>query len=120
MVPWPRTIEQVNRLFFPCVDQSRGRLYSLLGQEVEREMTARNREQFGFRVVDSPRIPDRISKPRKELPALMATLIAGFTFCIYYVARDRRKHLVHYMHYMKGVHKLQRIKDPIMGLFCET
>lgn len=30
------------------------RLYSLLSQEVEREMMARNREQFGFRVIDSP------------------------------------------------------------------
>ena len=37
---------------------NRDRLYSLLGQEVEREMMARNREQFGFRVIDSPRVPD--------------------------------------------------------------
>ncbi len=33
---------------------NRDQLYSLLGQEVEREMMARNREQFGFRVIDSP------------------------------------------------------------------
>ena len=37
---------------------TRDRLYSLYGQEVEREMMARNREQFGFRVIDSPRVPD--------------------------------------------------------------
>jgi hypothetical protein len=36
---------------------NRDRLYSLLGQEVEREMMARNREQFGFRIIDVPRIP---------------------------------------------------------------
>ena len=70
---------------------NRDRLYSLLGQEVEREMMARNREQFGFRVIDSPRIPDRQSKPRKWLGALMATLISGFALSIYFPARDRRK-----------------------------
>ena len=70
---------------------NRDRLYSLLGQEVEREMMARNREQFGFRVIDSPRIPDRKSKPEKWLGALMATLISGFAFSIYFFARDRRK-----------------------------
>ena len=32
---------------------TRDRLYALYGQEVEREMMARNREQFGFRVVDA-------------------------------------------------------------------
>ena len=38
---------------------TRDRLYSLYGQEVEREMMARNREQFGFRVVDARRVPDQ-------------------------------------------------------------
>jgi len=70
---------------------NRDRLYSLLGQEVEREMMARNREQFGFRVIDSPRIPDRRSKPEKWLGALMTTLISGFAFSIYFFAKNRRK-----------------------------
>jgi uncharacterized protein involved in exopolysaccharide biosynthesis len=70
---------------------NRDRLYSLLGQEVEREMMARNREQYGFRMIDSPRIPDRKSKPGRLLGALMATLISGFAFSIYFFARDRRK-----------------------------
>ena len=70
---------------------NRDRLYSLLGQEVEREMMARNREQFGFRVIDSPRMPDRKSRPRKWLGALMATLISGLALSIYFPARDRRK-----------------------------
>jgi len=72
---------------------NRDRLYSLLGQEVEREMMARNREQFGFRVIDSPRVPDRRSTPEKWLGALMATLISGFAFSIYFFARDRRKRI---------------------------
>lgn len=43
---------------------NRDRLHSLLGQEVEREMMAWNREQFGFRVIDVPRVPDRKSNLR--------------------------------------------------------
>ena len=72
---------------------TRDRLYSLYGQEVEREMMARNRDQFGFRVIDSPRVPDRKSKPGRGLAALMATLFSGFAFFIYFVSRDRRKQL---------------------------
>jgi uncharacterized protein involved in exopolysaccharide biosynthesis len=69
---------------------TRDRLYSLYGQEVEREMMARNREQFGFRVIDSPRIPDRKSKPRRGLAALMATLFSGFALSTYFFSRGRR------------------------------
>jgi uncharacterized protein involved in exopolysaccharide biosynthesis len=72
---------------------TRERLYSLYGQEVEREMMARNREQFGFRVVDASRVPDRKSKPGRGLAALMATLFSGFAFIIYFVSSDRRKQL---------------------------
>src|SRR5512140_579133 len=66
---------------------NRDRLSSLLGQEVEREMMARNREQFGFRVMDSPRVPDRKSKPIRELFALMAILFSGVALSIYFIAR---------------------------------
>lgn len=72
---------------------NRDRLYSLLGQEVEREMMARNREQFGFRVIDSQRVPDRKSGPRRGLIAVAATLSAGFVFFVYILASDRRKQL---------------------------
>lgn len=55
---------------------TRERLYSLYGQEVEREMLARNREQFGFRIIDSARIPDRKSRPQRAKLALFATLVS--------------------------------------------
>jgi uncharacterized protein involved in exopolysaccharide biosynthesis len=55
---------------------TRDRLYSLYGQEVERELMARNREQFGFRVIDSPRVPDRKSKPNRTMIAIVATLVS--------------------------------------------
>ena len=68
---------------------TRDRLYLLYSQEVEREMMARNREQFGFRVIDSPWVLDRKSEPRRGLAALVVTLFAGLAFSIYFAARDR-------------------------------
>ena len=65
---------------------NRDRLYSLLGQEVEREMMARNREQFGFRLIDTPRVPDRKFKPHRAKAAMLATILSfiflsiGFLF----------------------------------------
>jgi uncharacterized protein involved in exopolysaccharide biosynthesis len=61
---------------------NRDRLYSLLGQEVEREMLARNREQFGFRIIDSPRIPDRKSKPSRAIAAILATILSSILLAI--------------------------------------
>ena len=68
---------------------TRDRLYSLYGQEVEREMLARNREQFGFRVIDSPRVPDIKSRPaRARISASFA--LGGFLFiCAYFLLREK-------------------------------
>jgi uncharacterized protein involved in exopolysaccharide biosynthesis len=70
---------------------TRDRFYSLYGQEVEREMMARNREQFGFRVIDSPRVPDRKSGPDRVRGAIAAMLLSGFVFAIFFIVRDRRR-----------------------------
>jgi uncharacterized protein involved in exopolysaccharide biosynthesis len=56
---------------------TRDRLYSLFGQEVEREMLARNREQFGFKVIDFPQPPDRKTSPQRAKTALLATILAA-------------------------------------------
>jgi uncharacterized protein involved in exopolysaccharide biosynthesis len=69
---------------------NRDRLYSLLGQEVEREMMARNREQFGFRVIDSPRVPDRKFKPKRSQSAILAMVLSFFVGCGYFVFRGKR------------------------------
>jgi uncharacterized protein involved in exopolysaccharide biosynthesis len=62
---------------------TRDRLYSLYGQEVEREMLARNREQFGFRVIDSARVPDRKAKPQRAKTAVLATILAFPVWAIF-------------------------------------
>ena len=69
---------------------NRDRLYSLLGQEVEREMMAKNRDQFGFRVIDSPRVPDLKFKPQRARSAMVAAILAFFAGCGYFVFRGKR------------------------------
>jgi len=69
---------------------TRDRLYSLYGQEVEREMIARNREQFGFRVIDSPRVPDRKFKPNRSKSAILATVLSFFITCVIFVMRRKK------------------------------
>jgi len=69
---------------------NRDRLYSLLGQELEREMMARNREQFGFRVIDAPRAPDRKSGPERAWNIVIASLMAFIGGCAFAVARREK------------------------------
>ena len=68
---------------------TRDRLYTLLGQEVEREMMARNREQFGFRVIDSPRVPDRKNKPKRALIAIFTATLSFFIGCGFFIVRNK-------------------------------
>jgi len=71
---------------------TRERLYSLYGQEVEREMIGRNREQFGFRVVDAPRVPDRKFKPQRGFGAILAASLVLFAGCVYFIfSRNSRR-----------------------------
>jgi uncharacterized protein involved in exopolysaccharide biosynthesis len=70
---------------------TRDRLYSLYGQEVEHEMMARNREQFGFRIIDSPRIPDRKTKPHRAVAAVLATILSFIFLTIVILAWKRKE-----------------------------
>ena len=67
---------------------TRERLYALYGQEVEREMMGRNREQFGFRVVDAPRVPDRNFKPHRVVGLIMSAFLSFFAGWIFYIFRE--------------------------------
>ena len=72
---------------------TRDRLYALYGQEVEREMLALNREQFGFRVIDFPRVPDRKSRPSRLMATLLTTLGAIFIACMVVIVQGKKKQI---------------------------
>lgn len=69
---------QLGRTVDPII---RDRLYSLYSREVEKEMLAKNRDQFGFTILDPPMVPDRKSRPARTLSALVAAIIAGMLSC---------------------------------------
>jgi uncharacterized protein involved in exopolysaccharide biosynthesis len=68
---------------------TRERLYALYGQEVEREMMGRNREQFGFRVIDSPRAPDEKSRPARGRFGITGTFIGFIISSLYFLRRSK-------------------------------
>ena len=68
---------------------TRDKLYALYGQEVEREMLAKNREQFGFRVIDTPRIPDRKLKPQRGIGLIISVLLSFLVGWIYFILQKR-------------------------------
>jgi len=70
---------------------TRDRLYALYGQEVEREMMGRNREQFGFRVIDSPRAPDRKSGPHRLLISFLVVVLSILLSSIVLAAWSRNR-----------------------------
>ena len=70
---------------------TRDRLYTLLGQEIEKEMMARNREQVGFKIIDSPRIPDRKAGPARALAAISAFLVSLTVLTFVYSRRQRNR-----------------------------
>jgi uncharacterized protein involved in exopolysaccharide biosynthesis len=80
--------EQISKTVDPV---TRDRLYALYGQEVEREMMAHNREQFGFKVVDSPRVPDRKSEPHRFLTSLLAALLSFVVSSVLLAAWPKRR-----------------------------
>ena len=69
---------------------TRDRLYSLFGQEVEKEMLAHNREQFGFKIIDAPQIPDKKTRPKRAQGAILAFIIGFLAFSAYFSIRGTK------------------------------
>lgn len=70
---------------------TRDRLYALYTQEVEREMLARNRDQFGFRIIDSPRVPDVKSRPARRRAAVIAALLSFLAAGFLFIRKEHRR-----------------------------
>ena len=80
--------EQIGKTVDPII---RERLYTLYSQEVEREMLARNREQFGFTVLDIPMTPDRKSRPHRLRITAAAMLLSFPAWCLFFGFREKRQ-----------------------------
>lgn len=70
---------------------ARDRLFTLLGQELEKEMLALNPGQAGFRDLDRPRVPDRKAGPQRSILAVAATLLAGLAAAWFTLQRRQRE-----------------------------
>lgn len=79
--------DQVDKTVDPII---RERLYTLYSQEVEKEMLALNREQFGFTFLDKPMVPDKKSRPRRARIAMAATVVSFPAWVLYFGHRRRR------------------------------
>jgi uncharacterized protein involved in exopolysaccharide biosynthesis len=53
-------------------------------------MMARNREQFGFKIIDAPRVPDRKSGPERAWNISIASLLAFLVGCLIEIVRGRK------------------------------
>jgi len=67
---------------------TRDRLFNIYGKEVEKEMLARNREQFAFKIIDRPKVPDRKSGPRRLILSAFMMVIALMVSTIGYCFRE--------------------------------
>ena len=53
-------------------------------------MMARNREQFGFKIIDAPRVPDRKSGPERAWNIAVASFLAFLAGCAFFLVRRRK------------------------------
>ena len=72
------------------------KVYSLIAQQIETSMMAEVKENFAFKIIDPPRVPDKKIKPKRTQMALIAFTVSLFlgifvAFGKEYVAKARLK-----------------------------
>jgi len=56
----------------------RQKIYSLIAQQIETAMMAEAKENFAFKVLDPPRVPDKKVKPKRVLMVALALVVSLF------------------------------------------
>ncbi len=56
----------------------RTKIYSLIAQQIETAMMAEVKENFAFKILDPPRVPDKKIKPKRTQMVIIAFLVALF------------------------------------------
>jgi len=70
--------DQLNTTADPLIRQN---IYNLIAQQIERSMTAEAKENFAFRVIDPPRVPDKKFKPQRA-EIIVKSLFAALFFSV--------------------------------------
>ncbi len=66
---------EVTRAADPFVRQ---KIYSIIAQQIETAMMAEAKENFAFKVIDPPRVPDKKIKPKRILMVAIALVVSLF------------------------------------------
>lgn len=56
----------------------KSKIYALIAQQVEKSMMAEVKENFAFKVLDPPKIPDRKVKPKRAMMVVLAFIVSLF------------------------------------------
>jgi len=67
--------EQLQKTADPLIRQ---KIYNLIAQQVETAMMAEVKENFAFKVIDPPKVPDRKIKPKRALMVVLSFIVALF------------------------------------------
>jgi uncharacterized protein involved in exopolysaccharide biosynthesis len=54
----------------------RQKIYSLIAQQIETAMMAEAKENFAFKVIDPPRVPDKKIKPKRTMMVVLAFIVS--------------------------------------------
>ncbi len=85
--------EQLGKTADPLIRQ---KIYNLISQQIETAMMSELKEDFAFKVIDPPKVPDRKIKPNRSMMvklSFVVSLFAGIflSFFLEYVKRLRTK-----------------------------
>lgn len=67
--------EQLNKTADPMIKQN---LYNLIAQQLQTSMMAEVKENFGFKVIDPPRLPEEKSRPKRTQMVVLSFFVSAF------------------------------------------
>jgi len=85
--------EQLQKTADPLIRQ---KIYNLIAQQLETAMMAEVKENFAFKIIDPPKVPDRKIKPKRALMVVLSFSLALFmgvfiAFFMEYLERIRKR-----------------------------
>ncbi len=68
--------EQLYKTADPFIKQ---KIYNLIAQQLETSMMAEVKENFAFKVIDPPKVPDRKIRPRRPSMVMLGAILSGIS-----------------------------------------